>query len=413
MLTSSLCRGQIDNNKDLIDLLIQSGTQCYFEGQYKEATELLSIIDTCESSPAIKFYLGMSYLALNDVRNGLPSLRSAVDEDPSNNGYRFQYARVLNQSGLTDAAKHEYETLIESDSLFTPAFYQLGLVAIDQKQFDVAIARLRRVIALNPVDYLSYFHLGSAYIRLDQKDSAQTYLSASVSLNPNYVPSKSLLASLYFTANNYPEALRLYSDLSSRQPGDAELYYKAGLCFSKLDQIDSAITCYRKATAADTSNDLYFAQLGYSYLMVEQFDSAIAAYGRAIEIEKDNSLYYINLGFAFTKIDSTSKAIDEYQNAVAACHPENISSIYIRLGTLYYYQKRYREALASYQQALDLQPLNKEAQFYVASTYDLLSNPKSAARQYQKYLKLAKDDTTKLQRERKQQAKARLRYLTN
>jgi tetratricopeptide (TPR) repeat protein len=393
-----------------MDSLFQRGMQLYSAGQYRSAAEELGAL--CDSTtPNVVFYLAMSHLALNNVQEGIPLLSRAVALDPGNNGYRFQLARTLAQSGSGDAATAEYERLVADDPAFTAAHYQLGLLRLEQRRYNDAVVEFRAVIGLNPADYLSYYYLSSALVSQAELDSARQYLASCVSLNPRYTPAVMLLASIYYGAAEFDEALRLYKAASLQRPHDPDLAYKIGLCFGKLGKLDSAVVYCADAARRDTANDVYAAQTGYYHLVGERFADALADYRSAVRLDGDNSLYYVNLAFAFAQLGQPDSAIAAYSNAIRACKPENIATIYLRLGTLYYYQKAYRKALASYQQALDLQPMSTEAQYYVALATDQVANPQSAVRQYRKYLSLAKDDTTALERERKKLAGDRLRAL--
>ena len=392
------------------DTLFQRGMKSYAEGQYRKAIEAFAAIgDT--ASPRTLFYAAMSHLSLNDVQRGIPLLQKAVTLEPSNTGYRFQYARILAQSGSADLAASEYAALIAADSAFIAARYQLGLLHYEQKRYPEALEQFNAVVDLNPGDYLSHYYMSSSLINLAQVDSARPYLASCISLNPKYTPAITLLASIYYGAGEHQEALRLYKSASAQRPQDPELSYKIGLCYGKLGRIDSALAYTSRAARRDTANDLYIAQTGYYHLVQERYDSALASYRKAIQIDGENSLYFINMAYAFSQTKANDSAVAAYEQGVAACRPENIAAIYLRLGTLHYYRKQYRKALSSYQQALDLQPMNREAQYYVALAYDQLANPQSAIRQYRKYLALAREDTTAAERERKKQAGDRLRTL--
>lgn len=394
------------------DTLFQQGMKFYSEGQYRKAADSFAALRD-STNPAALFYLALSHLSLNDVQAGIPRLRRAVMLAPSNAGYRFQYARSLAQSGSPDLAITEYAALIAADSGFTAAHYQMGLLLYEQKRYAEASGHFSAAIDLNPVDYLSYYYLSSTLVSRSEIDSARPYLASCMSLNPTYVPAIVLLASIYFSAGEHDEALRLYANAAGQRPHDADLMYKIGLCYGKIGKIDSAIAYVSAAARRDTSNDIYVAQAGYYHLLQERYDSALTSYQRAIAINAENSLYFINLAYAFSRSHADDSAKAAYERGIAACHPENIAAIYLRLGTLHYFAKEYKKALSSYQRALDLQPMSKEAQYYVALAYDQLSSPQSAVRQYRRYLELARDDTSAQERERKAQAAGRLRTLSH
>jgi len=394
-----------------IDSLRQTGVRFYTEGKYAEAVQTLSLIESDSTTPAIQFYLGMSYASLNDLEHAMPSLKSAAFADTLNMGYRFQFARILAEAGETRQAQHEYEFIIGKDSSYIPAYWQLGVLFYEQKMYERASGVFLHLITVNPRDFLSYYYLGSSFVGLKNIDSARMYLATCLTINRDFVPAITALASLYYDARDYREALRLYTIALTRFPENAELNYKIGLCHNRLEQYPDAIAPLQQAIRIDSLKDLYHAQLGYAYLFEKKFDSAEVEYRKAVKLDEDNPLYYVNLALALSRLNRIDDAADSYQRALASYHPENIADVYIRLGTLYYLQKHYHDALDAYRQAVEYQPKNREAQFYLALAYDQMKDSPSAIKQYKKYLKLASDDTTSRERERKHEARQRLQNL--
>ncbi len=406
-----IAAGMFPHTRSQIDSLRQAGIGLFTEGKYAEAARALSLIEADSTTPAMQFYLGMSYASLNDLEHAVPPLRSAACADSMNTGYRFQYARILAEAGETRQAQHEYEVIIGKDSSYVPAYWQLGVLFYDQKMYGQAAGVFQHLIALNARDFLGYYYLGSSLAGLKNFDSARTCFAACFTINRDYVPAITGLASLYYDARDYREALRLYTIASARLPENAELCYKIGLCHNRLEQYPEAIAPLQHAILMDSLKDFYYAQLGYAYLFEKKFDSAEVEYRKAVMLDEDNPLYYVNLALALSRMNRIDNAADSYQHALASYHPENIADVYIRLGTLYYLQKHYHDAIDAYRQAVEYQPRNKEAQFYLALAYDELKDSPSAIKQYKKYLKVASDDTTIRERERRHEARERLQNL--
>jgi tetratricopeptide (TPR) repeat protein len=389
------------------DSLLQKGIQFFTLSKFSDAIAALSNIDTSDGTA--QFYLGMSYFQLNDIQDAITSMKRAVFIDSANTSYRFQLAKIYIVSGMANEAKRELEFIVTHDFDFVPARFQLALLNYESKNMEQALYYFHEVIRKNPKDFLSYYYIGSALITLQQSDSAIQFLSSSVTLNPNYLPAINSLASIYFGRKDYQEALRLFTKARAMRPEIADYHYKTGLCFQSAQRYDSAIVYYQNAIERDTSNDSYFAQLGYCELMNQNYDEAVTAYSKALLIDNENPLYYTNLALAYSKIDSVKQAASAYRKAIDVSHPEVITQMYIRLGTLYFFQKQYRNALASYRRALDIHPSNNEAQYYVALTLDYLNDSKSAIKQYEKYLKLVAYDSSQM--ERIEQANERVKLL--
>ncbi|MFI5253237.1 MAG: tetratricopeptide repeat protein [Bacteroidota bacterium] len=389
--------------------ILQLGMKYYFNAKYDSAISALNVAASDSTfSPAL-FYIGASYEALNDYQNAKQYYTKAVESDSCNSPYRFRLAKLLEVTGSMKDAENELAIINDQDSAFIPAFFEGGILSYNRRDYDRAIQLFSHVLRTRSNDFLSYYYIGSSYIIKNKMDSARTKLSECLMLNPEYVPALNALASIYFSNYDYREALHLYTRAMNLRPELGDYYYKAGLCHSKLEEYKESIHFFTEATRRDTTNDSYYAQMGYAYLMMEQFDSSVAAYLNAIAIDKENPLYLTNLGFAYSKLDSVDRAASSYEQAITVQKPQNIALMYIRLGTLYYYNEDYKKALAAYQKAATLDPANKDAQFYSAITYDRQKDPKSAIRHYKKFLDLTSGDTIK--QDWQNEAKKRLSVL--
>lgn len=403
--------GPFPHTRAQIDSLRQTGVRLYTEGKYAKAIQTLSLVEADSMTSATQFYLGMSYASLNDLEHAIPPLKSAAIADSLNSSYRFQYARLLAEAGESREAQHEYEVILGRDTSCVPAYWQLGLLLYEEKMYARASGVFLHLVTVNTRDFLSYYYLGSSYAALKKTDSAGLYLAMCLTINRDFIPALNAVASLDYDAHDYRMALRFYTLALARLPKNAELNYKIGLCQNRLEHYRDAIAPLQEAVRMDSLKDIYHAQLGYAYLFEKKFDSAEVEYHKAVKLDEDNPLYYVNLALALSRLNRIDDAADSYQSALVSYHPENIADVYIRLGTLYYLQKRYHDALDAYRQAAGYQPKNKEAQFYLALAYDQMKNSPSAIKQYRKYLKLASDDTTSRERERKDEARERLRNL--
>jgi len=393
---------------DRPDTLLEHCIRWYSEGSYQKVIDSLSPVSDSVSAPR-NYYIGLSFLAVNNYENAIVHLKRSVRIDSTNTSRRFQLARALYQYGALKESRDEYETIVCLDPEYFPAAFQLGLLLYEQRLLDEAAGIFRQTIALNPRDFLSYYYLGMCYLAREKNDSARAHLSACVTLNPNHIAALTALASLYYTEGNYSEALRLYQNGLVVRPDLPDLHFKSALCYQHLNNHQEAIVSFHKAIRQDSLNGVLWGQLGFSCFKTQDLDQAVTAYRTALEIDKDNPLYYYNLALALEKMDSTEQSAAMFHRTIAAYHPENIANTYIQLGTLYFFKKQLRNALTAYRHALDYQPGNKFAQYYMALTYDQLKDPVNAARQYQKFLSLAHDDSAQM--ENTQQARHRLQIL--
>ena len=377
-----------------VDTLAALASKLYAEGNYREAIRLGGAVAADTANGRLAFALGASYAALNDFQNARTYLERAVSLRPQETGYRFHLARLLVQLSMAGEATDHYEAILDQDSTFLPALYQLGLLMYERREYPRAAGYFQRIIRINPRDFLSQYYLGACYATMEQPDSARYVLSACVTLQPSYTPAVALLASLYFAKGEYAQSLRLYTRASRLRPDNADLLYRKGLCQEKLSDYREAIGAFRSATVIDTAHVHAYAHLGQSYFQMGKYDSAIAAYEEAVRLEEDNPSFLVNIALAWERRDSIERAAASFERAVRACQPDQIARLYAQLAALRFNAKQYREAKEAYRRALQIDPSSLTARFFIAVTHDQLKEYARARDAYRLFLRQAGADTT-------------------
>ena len=382
------------------DSLLTLCKKNFNEGLYRAAVDLYKDAYIHKLSPEELFYFGLSYNNLRETVKASRYFQKAVETAPEHKGYRIQLARNYSQLGKTFEAIGSYQTVIDSDSNNVTAYYELGLIYYDIKDYDNAVKMFSRNVTLNKNDFLSSYYLGSSMMlspNPNLAEPAMKHLEHSVALNPEYVPSVALLASSKFNIQKYYDANALYGIAIRLRPKNAEFYFKSGLCNEKLKFYIEAVEKYTRAIELNPNDPNYYDHLGFVYFNLNKYDSALSAYKRAILID-DNPTYFLNLGFTYAKMDSLKKTIESFQKALSLMALDKIGNICNQIGAVYYRQKNYKEAKLSYEKALMYYPDNIDAQFYIAMINEKLMDWKNARLAYQKVIKMAKDDSLQTER---------------
>jgi len=270
------------------DSILRAAQASFYDGAYDRVIAILQSSGASRRTPAADYYLGSAFISLNDPRNALRYLRAAVDSAPAVPCYRFQLARALGISGAGADARAEYCRILQADSAYLPALFNLGTLCFDARDYRSASEFFTRTVRLNPRDYLAYYDLGASLVNLGMSDSAMQFLHASTTLNSRFIPSLTLLASVYYKKRLYDDAARLYGMVNARDSGGAENWARWGNCLEKLQNWKGMARCFRAAAAIDTANASYCALLGQALYEEKQFDSAAAAYLRAGNIDPEN-----------------------------------------------------------------------------------------------------------------------------
>lgn len=392
------------------DSILQSAAVLFYEGAYTRVVDLLQPGGGTVRSPKASYYLGASFAALNDPENAIRYLRIAVDSASEETAFRFQLAKSLYAYGAAGEARDQYNAILARDSEFLPALCNLGNLAFDRRDYVTAADMFGRAVRLNARDYLSYYNLAASLVNLGKPDSAMQFLRASIALNRRSIPSLSLLASLYYKRKEYLDAERLYGMIIARDSGNADIWAHRGYCMEKLKDPSGAVECFRNASIIDTTNATYPARLGQAYFELKIFDSAAASYIRAAELEEENPVLYLNAGLAYASMDSLARALGAFQQSYASSHTERLGLLFSQMGGVYYKQKKYRPSERAYLKALEFDPVNRQAVFFLAHAREELRDYRGAASSYARFIKLASREPT--QAELVAYARKRLRELS-
>ena len=123
-----------------------SGMEHYKDGKYKEALEeFQKALIIFPDDPDVPFYMGLTYVQLNEPDMAIESFKKTIEKDPE----------------------------------YTDAHFQLGVVLIQKKAYQDAISHLENVYKKEPErEDLGYF-IGFAHYQLNQYEKALHYLERS------------------------------------------------------------------------------------------------------------------------------------------------------------------------------------------------------------------------------------------
>lgn len=406
------------------DSLVQLVSRYYSDGDFARATAVNDPTDTLIVSPRLSYYKAMSWAALYNYPRAIEYFQKAVNADSTNVNYRFQYSRMLIQSGFLERAAGELSACTRMDSAYLPAWYQLGLLYAMQKN-DVKREQeiFSYLVRHNPEDFMSLYYLGEALRRTELQDSGFACITKSVAINPQYYPSLVALANAYAGKKQYVPALEYYRKAREIRPHDKDLLTRMGECFRKSGAFNDAIACYKVVIEMDTTIDAVYAQMGYAYYSLGKYDSSVYYYNRAIALESDNADYYKNIALVYTKMDSVDAAVSMSKKFITSLHPENLSFARTSLASIYSSKKRSKdairmykeqisevymelaahyqsngmrtEAIALYQHLQELEPANNDFQFRIAYLYEEMNNYKEAIQIYTKIMQSLRPEAQK------------------
>jgi tetratricopeptide (TPR) repeat protein/S1-C subfamily serine protease len=298
-------------------------------------------------------YLSLVYRELQQLDKALDAINQAIKlEDGNPNLYNQKYWVLLNLKRYAEAELAINQAIKLSPS---PAFYNnRGLVYLDQKKWDLALADYNKAIAINPNYADAYNIRGTVYLNQKKWDLAVADLNKAIELNPDNSLTYTVRGAVYTQQQKLDLALADYNKAIELNPNDAQGY--TGRAFVYLDQKkwDLAMPDYSKAIAINPNDAQGYINRGNVYSDLQQWDLAVADYNKAIAINPNLAQAYYNRGTVYFNRQKWDLALADFNQAIEL-NPNDAQGYIIR-GLFYRELKEWDLAIADFTQAIELTP---------------------------------------------------------
>jgi tetratricopeptide (TPR) repeat protein len=133
------------------------------------------------------------------------------------------------------------------------------------------------------------FHIGKAYLELDQPDKGLAYLSNAESLNSNTANVYRLMGRCHARLGDQDQAVTAYTQALRINPNDAESLSDLGRQYDlRNENLEIALLFCKRSTQIDPKNGRFHHRLGRLYLKAEKLPRALEAFEKAAALGYDS-----------------------------------------------------------------------------------------------------------------------------
>lgn len=302
---------------------------------------------------------------------------ASLEETVAENDLRLQQAKRYAARAQWNAALEEYRHILQQNPTCVAALCQMGeiyLLRLARPQD--ALEPLHRALALDSENPLAWRLLGTAYFRLNQLEDARDALTKAIALSPEDTQNRYLLGLVYLRRNEIPKAIETFQELLAQNRYDAKTYLSLSQCHEKLGEHElarSALAAFRKLReqeerietlrlllAEDPTDVETRLQLVYLHLQREDLPRAAEVLEPCDALAPEDPRVDEAHAVLFLNVGDYAHAAERYQKLVAA-HPD-VAAYRSGLGVAYLYLEKYPLAIASFKEAIRLEP--KDLGFY-------------------------------------------------
>lgn len=252
------------------------------------------------------------------------------------------------------------------------------------------------------------FEKGEAALAAGNLDQAAAAYQDAIKTTPGYAAALNGYGSVLFKQKKSAEAIASFKSATEADPGFKLAWFNLGYAARKTNDFPAAAAAYEKYTALDANDPDGFYGLAESYKGAGQNDKAIAAYEKYLAKEKrpseqkwvDKAKESIAALKAAAPAPAPVAAAPEPAPAPATAPPAttsvgSVASQKMLEGDKLWAEKKYREASFAYQDAVNGNPNDVEANFKLGNSYAVLGYYSQAIERWQRVQQLSPDPAVK------------------
>jgi tetratricopeptide (TPR) repeat protein len=152
------------------------------------------------------------------VNEQLEFYKERVRVDPANLENRIILGYTYFLKGKNHDAIKEFNYVLDQDKNYFDAYYNLGLVYIDEKRWDDALSMFNKTVEIAPKDFKGHVQKGIAYRHLKMYEEAIVSLNEANKLNP---ANSDIIYQIGLVAEDqgkFREAIDIYKDALEYDP---------------------------------------------------------------------------------------------------------------------------------------------------------------------------------------------------
>ena len=375
------------------------GNVLRIQENYHEAEKVYeSAIEQDEKRPEAYLQLADLYQQqnqLNQLEKAQQYLNKGLANIPNNPDLYWMLAQLYYQqqqwdkaiNSYKDAAEHQPDPIVASTAYEWIGYLliQQGNLLIQKKAFDNAIKKLQHAIKelqrariYNPYNAGAHFRLGIAYENLDQLDEALKMYTRAIQIDPEYFSAYVSLCRIYGQKGDVPGINRMahqIKNLIKKLQLDKNEQYQAHLVIARsyiyVQLYEWAIKYFEEAVKIDPNLPDAYTGLGYIYLennleeAEKAFRQAISHASKNLDITPSANLFLADI---YRKQGRNEEMLDACANVVSVVSSAESPDFKAlrQQGLAHFMAGEYEEAAQSLNRALEANPQDAQARFYLA-----------------------------------------------
>ena len=260
-------------------------------------------------------------------------------------------------------------------------YFRRGTLLYSNGEIAFAERDLRTAWQLDPKE--EYALRMTTILKQKSSDTAIAFLQDALNKLPNSIALHILLAKGYQSKNDLEKSLAVCNEVINKYPGQIDALTLKSEILKQQNKNDEAVSVLEQAYAYAPGDVDLVHQLAFEYAeaknpkVLSLADSLIKA-----DIQKRHAEPYYFKGLYHENKGNYTEAVHYFDEAIQ--HDYNFLDAYLDKGQTYYDQKKYSEALKTFQFTTTVFPSEALPYFWIGKTQQVLGNSNEARLNYQR-----------------------------
>ncbi|GAB5529888.1 MAG: tetratricopeptide repeat protein [Roseivirga sp.] len=193
--------------------------------------------------------------------------------------------------------------------------YELGMIEIENEQYESAINHFKTGLKNNPEEpYRFHYVLGRCYFELADYKMAKKELNKTIVLNAFFPGSYFLMARIFSKNGEFEKAIDYYNQAIAIEP-DPRLFASRGLVFIRMSKFELALNDLDEALELDPDNAYGLSNRGLVKTKLNKLKEARIDLEKSRRVDGSNPYVYKHLAILNLAEKDTAKACLNLQEA--------------------------------------------------------------------------------------------------
>lgn len=308
---------------------IYKGDSLYLLGNY---TKAIQAYKQYSDSTLVFDKIAKAYIGIGNYDDAIINYKKAVQTNPKNALIKYEYAKLLNRVKKYEESSEVFYELIDIDYRNPNYHYELGIV-LEHLNDSTAQNRFYSAFQLDRTHQKAIYRMAKHHLKKGANKLVNYYADIGLKSYPNNKELISLKAQNYYVKKDY----------------------------------DNAVIWFEKLIALNESSEFIHEKLRNCYMYQYEFEKAIEQGEKALKLDPNNTNNLFVQGELYDRIENFENA-EKFMLQSLLIQDAPLDEEYVKLGSVYNRQKKYKEAIEVYKRAVEENPDNEHAQFFLVLT---------------------------------------------